>query len=694
MTVILQSTAQPAQTYQLRLQTRGTGGGLAEVTPTPTPTATLTAGTWYKLVGVFSNLSGTVANTLAISASLQDMGPNGDTPGAIVMSYVPQNVVQATLITHKDMYLAVRTARSDTGADFWDNIYAYSTEGNVAIVAPPASQSVSQGGRAEFRIVVDGTGPYSYQWYSNGIAIPGAGNWKYVTPITRLSDSGTEYSVTVTGSANTVSNDVPAVLTVDANPLAVVSVGSADGSTVGLRFNQPVDKATAEDPNNYTIDGQPALKATLRADGETVLLISPTLLTGAFTVTNQNTLDLSGGAVGSANFANGVAANLTSLDIGQANNATVPVGTTYSFAPDSFEVTAGGIDIWNQSDSFRFVYTTKTGDFDVKMRVPHMDPVRTPSKAGLHARVSLDPTSPMVLASPNPHWPGRQYYEASRRDLYNIAATAWGTTRRVAYPDAWLRLRRVANTFTRFSSTNGTTWVLDGQTSMILPETLYFGIAACSVANGTPMRAEFDNYGDFTGYPGAVITIVANPATAPSVAAGATVNLVTTATVSGGGAVNSELAYLWQRNDGMGNWTNVATAGVNSGTYAAGPFTGADNGAQFRAIVSLLGATSQTSAVATVTVTDAVVPTVTAVLPAPSINQLVLNFSEAMGASATNAANYTVTNSAGIVFTISSAIFLNGDPRTVVLTTSDLLVAGNYGVTISANVRDQGNIRS
>ncbi len=53
-TVILQSTAQPAPTYELRHQRRSSGGGMQE--STLTGTATLVVSNWYKLSITYTNI--------------------------------------------------------------------------------------------------------------------------------------------------------------------------------------------------------------------------------------------------------------------------------------------------------------------------------------------------------------------------------------------------------------------------------------------------------------------------------------------------------------------------------------------------------------------------------------------------------------------------------------------------------------
>src|SRR5439155_25211427 len=141
-------TAQPALTYQLHLQHRLTTGGITEITPTPTPQADLVAGNWYKLTATFGNIVGTAANTLTIASSLQDMGPNGTTPGTIVMSYTPTNIVNASMTSAKNVFLALRHNDERTGVDLRDTTYAFTTSGPIAFVAPPASQTVLHGRQA------------------------------------------------------------------------------------------------------------------------------------------------------------------------------------------------------------------------------------------------------------------------------------------------------------------------------------------------------------------------------------------------------------------------------------------------------------------------------------------------------------------------------------------------------------------
>jgi len=702
MTAILQSTAQPALTYELRFQYRRTDGTLTEVTaPTgrdPATGPTLVAGNWYKVTATFVNTTATASNTLTIAATLRDMGANGTTAGAILQSYPPNVVSNSSLIAQKNMMLAVRGS-DNTGVENRDNIYAYATAGPVFFVQQPASQTVIHGRRATFRALVDGEGPYTYRWYRNGSLIGGMSNWKYITPPATTSDNTAQYTVEVTGPAGSATSG-PAILTVTPDPLDLVSAGSVDGCLVGVRFDQAAQPASAQNPANYFINGVAPTTAQLYfspfgtqgRDGIYVLLTPASLVSGSFTVTVSNVLDVSGNPIGTNKSFTGTVAGFVGVDVNPL--AARPPGVNYSFGPGQFEITGGGEDIFTPPDSFRYVYAQKTGDFDVKVRVPAMGATRNSAKAGLHVRTSLDPVSPQVSVTPLAPFPARNLIEATARSTFNGASATWGANiTGIGYPNVWVRLRRSGNTFLRYSSVNGTTWQFDGQVSQVMPPTVYFGLGVCAAvgagAAGLSHTTQFEEYGDFAGYPGATIAITTPPVGSATVTAGNSTNLSVVATLTGGPA-NGELSYVWQRSDGIGGFTNVPTAGATNNIFNTGALFGSDSGAQYRVVVKAPGAADVISTVTTVTVTDSALPTLTsATIPSQATREVLLVFSEPVSSTALTVANYTVTNAAGVDMGVSSAVFLSGNTRTVVLTTTSPLVAGNYGVRVSG-VQDVG----
>ncbi len=72
---------------------------------------------------------------------------------------------------------------------------------------------MTAGSTATFNVVVGGSGPFTYQWLRNGIAIPGATAPRYTTAALTSQDNGSVYTVAVT-NANGTANSAPAAVTV------------------------------------------------------------------------------------------------------------------------------------------------------------------------------------------------------------------------------------------------------------------------------------------------------------------------------------------------------------------------------------------------------------------------------------------------------------------------------------------------
>jgi hypothetical protein len=81
------------------------------------------------------------------------------------------------------------------------------------VITQPASQTVNVGQTATFSVTASGTGPLTYQWFKNGIAISGATSSTYTTPGTVLGDTGSIFTVVVSNPVNTAKAG-PATLTV------------------------------------------------------------------------------------------------------------------------------------------------------------------------------------------------------------------------------------------------------------------------------------------------------------------------------------------------------------------------------------------------------------------------------------------------------------------------------------------------
>ena len=86
----------------------------------------------------------------------------------------------------------------------------YSADGPPALARQPQTQTVTVGSRTALSVTAYATGPFTYQWRRNGIAISGATADTLVFSSSAVSDSG-DYSVVVTNSRGLVVSAVAAL---------------------------------------------------------------------------------------------------------------------------------------------------------------------------------------------------------------------------------------------------------------------------------------------------------------------------------------------------------------------------------------------------------------------------------------------------------------------------------------------------
>jgi beta-galactosidase len=106
-----------------------------------------------------------------------------------------------------------------------------------SIVTQPVSQTVTAGAMAQFTVVAGGTGPFSYQWLLNGVAIPGATSATYTTTALFASDNGSPFSVAVQNASGSVTSSVATV---------TVTVPQALSSLTNLAQNKPATSSGNE----------------------------------------------------------------------------------------------------------------------------------------------------------------------------------------------------------------------------------------------------------------------------------------------------------------------------------------------------------------------------------------------------------------------------------------------------------------
>jgi hypothetical protein len=188
-------------------------------------------------------------------------------------------------------------------------------------------------------------------------------------------------------------------------------------------------------------------------------------------------------------------------------------GQEFGFEPeavavgdDGFDLISGGVQMWDRYDESTFVYETVTGDFDRRVRVVSQEPSSEFARAGLMVREALDAGKQRPADVANPAQAFSRYVQVhvtpddtafvndnpitnihqviARPYLGGIGSPNFEATEILIsnevsppYPNAWLRLARIGQTFYFFRSPDGTNWTSLGSFSFPTPfsNTAYVG---------------------------------------------------------------------------------------------------------------------------------------------------------------------------------------------------------------------------
>jgi len=213
-------------------------------------------------------------------------------------------------------------------------------------------------------------------------------------------------------------------------------------------------------------------------------------------------------------------------------------------------ISGSGADIWGTADEFYYAFRKLSGDGSITARITSQQNTAAWAKAGLMIRESLNANSTYVI----------NYMSPTQGIAFQRRASTGGSASGVANPTGltppyWLRLTRSGNTFTADRSTDGATWTTIGTTTVTMASSVYVGLAACSVNDGTLMPAAFDQVS---------VTGQTSPEAPDSLAATASDGKVDLSWPASTGATS----YTVQRATASGGpYTNVAT-GLTGTTYS------------------------------------------------------------------------------------------------------------------------------
>ncbi len=287
-------------------------------------------------------------------------------------------------------------------------------------------------------------------------------NWSASSIVAAVPGGATTGPVTVTvngvasnGVTFTVSAPAPNVAmlspTAGAVGTAVTISGTNFGPTQGtssVRFN-----GTVATPTNWSASSIVAAVPSGATTGHLTVTVNGVASSGfIFTVTTTA----------------GLPAPWTSQDVG---NPALTGQATYTSG--TFSVLAGGSDIWNRTDQFRFVYQTLDGDGEIVARVASLQDTNVWTKAGVMIRESLtgDARNAMVAVTPG-SWITFQS-RVTRGGITTFRGFAGGGPR-------WVRVVRRGNVLTGYYSSTGTTWTLMGTSTVTMASRVYVGLALTS----------------------------------------------------------------------------------------------------------------------------------------------------------------------------------------------------------------------
>jgi hypothetical protein len=153
--------------------------------------------------------------------------------------------------------------------------------GPITVTVAPQTANVNECSTISFAAAALGSPPQYFQWFKNGIAIPGATDPVYRTPPLLRGDNGASFMLLATNLFSSASNSAVVTVTPDLTPPHLLAAVLCGSSKVVVFFDKPLDPASANLAGNYSISGGITVSgAALQSDAKTVILTSSPLVNG------------------------------------------------------------------------------------------------------------------------------------------------------------------------------------------------------------------------------------------------------------------------------------------------------------------------------------------------------------------------------------------------------------------------------
>lgn len=540
---------------------------------------------------------------------------------------------------------------------------------------PQATVNIAANSPLNLSVVATGD-PLFYQWRKNGADIPGATGSAYSVAFAQTGDSGT-YAVRLYGVGQTevVSANAVVTVTLDTSPPTVAKASPDDTFTrLVVEFSEPVD-ATAETASNYALDKGITVTNVTRISSLSVALTTTKMAEAtAYTLTINGVKDVAGNTI--------------------AANSTVTF-KSFVFTP-GFAFWERWQDVGGDTSNIdTFVDNLALPDF----RLPDVTgySVYLGSPRGVSDNYGLRShgwfTAPQngnyvfFLACDDQGYLFMSTNELPAGKVKIASQPGWSDQNQWNDPDT-TDVRSDQYATSEWSPPNVITLIAGKQYYMEVvfreggggdgSEVFYKLEADPDPANGTAANLRGAVIGVYADSTLASVTITQQPQNSQILE-----NEAATFSVQATGS-SPVLLYQWQKALTAGG-TFQDIPGANAFTYTTPPIPLAENGNQYRALVSVPGLTLPSEPATLTVLADTVPPTLIAARRSFTIDtSVIVFFNEVLDpTSANTATNYVINN--GI--TVSAAA-LGADAKSVVLTTSPIAAGSSSTLTVT-NVRDK-----
>ncbi len=387
------------------------------------------------------------------------------------------------------------------------NLYFSAVSGAPQATVPAASPSTNLyvGNTLVLTETALGVSPFQYQWRTNGTLLAGATNSSLAVSNVTQANSG-DYSVIVSNSLGaSTSAPVTISVTVDTTPPVVLGAFNLGASNVELDFSKTLAPTNATNAANYVFTNGPAITAASLSSNQTSVLLAtatPLVYGSNYTVIINHLQDQ---AIPPNTIATNTTIHFTASPMVPVDIGISPDASSFVVLSNGLGMTATGSDIGGSSDQFSLEYQTRSGDFDVSVRVAGLSPSDVWAKGALMARESLTADGRFAASVATPAMNGC-FFEW--RDPATTPSSSSGAFP-ANYPNTWLRLKRAGSIFTGFAGYDGQTWAQLGSIAINMSNQVYLGFALTSHNTNQPASAQFLDEADVGTNNG--VAVVTNP---------------------------------------------------------------------------------------------------------------------------------------------------------------------------------------